>query len=436
MRSLWKQRLEPARQASARALALQVLDRWELGEGFADGLLHRALEASRFVERDRHFAQELAYGVLRAKRRLDFIIDLLAEAPLDFSTRNVLRLGLFQLNETRVPEHAAVHETVALAGRAKPLVNAILRRFLRERKELLECLAAQQIAIQASHPDFLVQRWEKQFGSAVTRTLLEWNNSPPPLTLRINHLAPDAERILRSSPHVRPCSNPERFTDMVEADQLDPSWLDNGLCYVQDPSTTEVCHLLDPRPGERVLDACAAPGGKTALLAQKMQNTGDLIAADSSPQRLKQLGGNLGRLHVTNVRFTLVDWLRLDAAAKPALDLLREKPFDRILADVPCSNTGVLRRRVDARWRLDPTDFQRMPDIQLAIVDALVPLLAPGGRLAYSTCSLECEENEDLVARIIRRHPALALIEMRSLTPWNDHVDGAFCALLQNNRGH
>lgn len=431
MSSYSKRRRKPEQPTSARLLALHVLDKWERGDGFADELLHQALKGTHLEERDRHFVQELAYGVLRSLSRLDFIIDALATGSVDSTTRNVLRLGVFQLMETRVPQHAAVNETVTLAGRAKGLVNAILRRFLREREILQEHLATQPLSIRESHPDFLVQRWERRLGVEATLSLLAWDNSAPPLTLRINRLAGAAAEALAAVPGVQSHSQHERFPGMLLADHLDPAWIADGLCYVQDASTLEACLLLNPQPGERVLDACAAPGGKSAFLAQLMLNSGDLVAADSNPERLRKLGGNLGRLHVTNTRFTLIDWLRTDTASPAALSLLREKPFDAILADVPCSNTGVLRRRVDARWRLEPADFQRMPRIQSTIVDSLVPLLAPGGRLVYSTCSIEQEENEHVVASLLDRHPGLTLVESCALRPWIDHVDGAYCALFR-----
>lgn len=426
-----QRRQKPEAVSGARALALDVLVAWARGDGFIDELLHRALAGSVLATRDRHFAQEVAYGVVRSLRRLDFLIDALASGDLDATTRNVLRLGLFQLLDTRVAQHAAVHESVALAGRAGSLVNAVLRRFLRERDNVMAALDAQTSAVRNSHPDFLAERWQAAFGTANTQFLFDWNNSPPPLTLRINRLAADAETTLRKADGVRVFDESgQRFPGMLEADALDTAWVEAGLCYVQDPSTITACRMLAPRPGERVLDACAAPGGKTSLLAEMMENSGDLIAADSNAQRLRQLGQNLGRLHVANVRFTLIDWLRMDAATPTALGLLREKPFDRILVDAPCSNTGVLRRRVDARWRLKPEDFSRMPRIQKAIVDALVSLLAPGGHLVYSTCSLEAEENEHVVEAILSRHSHLTLANTMTLRPWTDHVDGAFCALL------
>jgi len=202
--------------------------------------------------------------------------------------------------------------------------------------------------------------------------------------------------------------------------------LDSGHCYIQDPSTAIACQLLDPKPGEKILDACAAPGGKTAYLAQLMQNRGVIIACDRDCERLQSLKDNISRLGATIVRAVRYDWTRHD----PPEEILSIAPFDRILLDAPCTNTGVMRRRIDVRWRLGPEDFSRMSNEQLIISRAVFRLLKPGGILVYSTCSLEPEENEKVVRRLRTEVPALALEAQKDSLPFRDGFDGAFAMKL------
>jgi len=190
---------------------------------------------------------------------------------------------------------------------------------------------------------------------------------------------------------------------------------------VQDPSTLMAVELLAPKPGEAVLDACAAPGGKTSYIAELMHNEGQIAACDSSRPRLERLRENLHRLGVANAATQRVDWL---TQAGP----FEKESFDRILVDAPCSNTGVIRRRVDVRWRLTPADFEQMPQRQRRIMEAVIPLLKPGGTLVYSTCSLEPEEDELLAQGIARDFPQLTLAEMSRREPHRDRTDGAFAA--------
>jgi 16S rRNA (cytosine967-C5)-methyltransferase len=203
--------------------------------------------------------------------------------------------------------------------------------------------------------------------------------------------------------------------------ELPPAWLSGGLVYVQDPSTLLACDLLDPQPGETVLDACAAPGGKTSYLAELMRNEGRIVAADLWESRLARLRENMARLGVRNVEPLVLDGMLADSA-------LPDASFDRVLIDAPCSNTGVIRRRVDVRWRLTEEDFIRMPEQQLALLRRIAPLVRPGGTLVYSTCSLEAEENEQVVERACAEIPGLRFLESRRALPFVDGVDGAFAA--------
>jgi len=214
--------------------------------------------------------------------------------------------------------------------------------------------------------------------------------------------------------------------DFLKFSTLPTAGLACGHCYIQDPSTAIASYLLDPKPEERILDACAAPGGKTAHIAQLMQNRGAIIACDRDRERLEILKHNVRRLGATIVRAVRHDWSRNHTPE----EILSIAPFDRVLLDAPCTNTGVMRRRIDVRWRLRPEDFSRMSNEQLLISRAVIRLLKPGGVLVYSTCSLEREENEQLVRRLVAELPSLALETERDSFPFRDGLDGAFAARL------
>lgn len=402
---------------------MQALQNWEAGGTFADEVLYHALSGAHFNSYDRAFVTETFYGVLRNRTALDFLIGKLRDSLLDPMTRQVLRLGFYQVFWMRIPYHAAVNETVNISGRARGLVNALLRRSIREKEELQQQLDEAPPSIRFSHPDFLIQRWEKSLPPGDALRLCEWNNRPAELFVRANGLRTTPGDLLRDAPESEPLA---MFPRMLKLRQLPYPWIARGLCYVQDPSTLMAVELLDPKPGETILDSCAAPGGKTSYMADLMDNTGRICACDASRPRLERLRENLERLGILNTTMQRVDWANNPSPYDP-------ESFDRILVDAPCSNTGVIRRRVDVRWRLTPSDFELMPTRQRRIVDAVIPLLKPGGTLVYSTCSLEPEENECLVEAIAREYPQLTLVTTDRRLPVVDQTDGAFAAKFVRN---
>jgi len=414
-------------QRSARETALAALRLWRTEKGFADSIISGILANADLTLSDRAFALELFYGVLRNLTLLDFWIDCLRISRIESSVRDVLRLGVYQIFLLKTPEHAAVHETVAIAAKKqRSIVNAVLRTAIRQRNELFADANAQLLFVRTSHPQFLVERWQQHFGTEYTEKLCKWNNRPAPIYGRINRIKIDPEVFALLYPDSRPLpSNP----DFVEFNNLPTAALDSGQCYIQDPSTAMACQLLNPKPGEKILDACAAPGGKTTYLAQLMQNRGLIIACDRDRKRLQILKDNIGRLGTTIVRAIRHDWARDD----PPEEILSIAPFDRVLLDAPCTNTGVMRRRIDVRWRLRPEDFSRMSNEQLTIARAVIGLLKPGGTLVYSTCSLEPEENEQVVRRLLVEPPAPGLKAEKESLPFRDGFDGAYAAKILCN---
>jgi 16S rRNA (cytosine967-C5)-methyltransferase len=411
-------------QVSARRLALIALEQWQAEIARSDAIISRLLVDAPIGVADRGFAFELFYGVLRNLSLLDFWIGCLRPAKVDAEVRDILRLGLYQLLFLGTAQYAAVDESVALARpKARGVINAVLRTAVRQREEL-HCRAGDQpLSVRESHPEFLITRWQKYFGAAATLGLCRWNNQPAPIYGRINELVIDPDQFLHRYPQSEPC---EQWSGFVQFQSPPIDALSRGHCYVQDPSTRLACRLLDPHPGEKILDACAAPGGKTAYLAQLMQGRGAIFACDRDPKRIDVLRDNVTRMQATIVQVFQHDWQHelipagLQAAA----------PFDRILLDAPCTNTGVMRRRIDVRWRLEPDEFLRMQRLQLEIARGVLRLLKPGGVLVYSTCSLEPEENEGVVNRLINELPDTNPLQTVASLPFRDRCDGAFAAKI------
>src|SRR5437867_902868 len=280
---------------------------------------------------------------------------------------------------------------------------------------------AQPLFVRTSNPQFLLERWQQHFGAEHAQELCELNNLPAPVYARINLLRIDRTEFLRTYPESRLVPDNPNF---VKVNSLPSDALERGHCYVQDPSTTIACQLLDPKPGERILDACAAPGGKTALIAEQVKNRAFIAACDREQRRVRAMRANLQRLGAQIALVEQCDWTRQSRSIFQSAN----GGFDRVLVDAPCSNTAVMRRRVDVRWRLTPADFARMQERQFAIMRTVVGLLKPGGVVVYSTCSLEPEENEGVVRKTLANMSILSLEEEKRSLPFRDGFDGAFAA--------
>ena len=444
-RTLPPERSEMATPISAaRDLAARVLLRRLQGNAFVEDLLDDAFTTTKMRPDDRRLAQELVYGCVRWQTTLDWLIARKTEGrPQQPNVQVFLRLGLYQLFFLdRVPPHAACYETVEIAKRhglefQANFINAILRRSDAERATLapeLAALKSTQPDLGYSHPDWLVQRWTERWGPEDTRLLLEWNNTAPPTHVRVNTIKSDPTKLIERW----------RLHENVEYDFVRCPWADeghvftlkthpsianldsfrDGSFYVQDPSTLLAVQALDPWAGENILDLCAAPGGKTAYIAQRMENDGELLACDLTADRLRLVTENCTRLGVTCVK-------TLALGDHPEAALIQMK-FDKVLVDAPCSNTGVLRRRIDLRWRLQPEEIARLRATQLKLLALAAAHLNPGGTLVYSTCSLEPEENAEVVQEFLTTHPQFKLESERSLLPFRDGVDGAYVAKLKS----
>jgi 16S rRNA (cytosine967-C5)-methyltransferase len=405
-----------------RRAALSVLRAWAKGHDYAASLVDRHASRQRLSPRDRGLLNAIVLGVLRNRRLLDHWIAKFRKGKLDHETRDILRVGLCQILVLELPDHAAVFETVQL-GRApvRGLVNAVLRRAAGHQHKLSEELAELPSAVRFSHPDWLFKRWKSNFGKKPAIGLMEWDNRPAETIARVRRPDECAE-LAGDSESPGESALPPGF---VKIEGAVPSQLiASGAIYIQDPSTRHAVELLAPQSGERILDACAAPGGKAAMVADALGSAAGLVCTDSNESRLPRLRENLDRLGCGEAQIAVHDWTQ---PAPPEW----HGAFDAILADVPCSNTGVLRRRVDVRWRIQPENIEQLVALQRSIVENLLPCLKPGGRLVYSTCSIEPEENEAQAEAILAAHPGLSMAGSRRALPQTDSTDGAFAARFE-----
>ncbi|HMJ64920.1 MAG TPA: 16S rRNA (cytosine(967)-C(5))-methyltransferase RsmB [Candidatus Binatia bacterium] len=423
-----------------REIAVRILRRHAEDAGFIEDLLDLEVGKSSLESVDRRLVQELVFGVIRWQGTLDWLIGRKTKGRTQKQVLQILlRLGLYQIFWLeRIPEHAAVHETVELAkqlgfGPQAGFINAVLRGYIREREATLaelEALKREQPAIGYSHPEWLYTRWRSQWDEDKVRALLEWNNTPPPTYARLNSIKAAAEALAKQwetegvlfTPRQWDWTEPDTVFELRSHPSLAtlPSF-QQGLFYIQDPSTLLAVRLFDPKPGEAILDLCAAPGGKTTYIAQLMGNRGYIMAQDADLRRRELVRENCDRLGIR-----IVNLSRATTAFNPDLS----EPYDRVLVDVPCSNTGVMRRRVDLRWRIQPAELRRLAKTQFDLLTRAAAQVKVGGIIVYSTCSLEPEENGELVQKFLAKDTRFKLDTERALLPFQDSVDGAYVARL------
>jgi 16S rRNA (cytosine967-C5)-methyltransferase len=340
-----------------------------------------------------------------------------------------MRVGLYQiLFLDKVPDHAAVNEAVEFVKRLQgqksaDLTNAVLRNIIRSKNGIRYPKPEEDIAgylsAYYSHPSWLVKRWIKRYGEEFTKNLLIANNNKPNLTLRVNHLVTNKEEFKSLLDKVElKYSNSDYHPEFIRLANLtnitDWQYFAKGYFAVQDESTAFSCKLLDVKPGMRVLDLCSAPGGKTAFLADLMNNEGEIVAIDRYDSRLKILEKNLERMNVKNVKTIAVD-----------AEEYKDEPFDRILVDVPCSGLGTLTKKPDIKWKRDLGDIRKLTKIQSRLLEKSTELVKEGGYIVYSTCTIEPEENIEIINQFLLNHPEFKL----------EKADGTFPKELLDSNG-
>ncbi len=418
--------------ANPRQTACETLLRIRKEGGFADRLIDSELSNGILIGPDRGLYAELVFGVLRRQGTLDHILQQLLEKPmieLDPLALVILRIGLYQLTcLDRIPESAAVNESVNLAKLITPgtsgLINAVLRNYIRRRDTIsfpdMAANPAAAIAARHSQPEWLVEQWITQLGVAEAQQLAETSSQQPPLTLRVNTLRSDRSQLLqefeKQGIEAAPCRfSPDGITLAGRHTVSALPGFEAGLFAVQDEASQLAGQLLGAEPGERVWDACCAPGGKACHIAQIMDDRGELVATDISRSKLTLVQDSLRRLGIGSVSTAVADLHQPDT--------FPEGSFDRILLDAPCSGLGVIRRNPEAKWRLFSGDITRLAAVQKTLLKNAATRLKQGGTLLYSTCSTSEAENELVVEDFLLHNPGFMLEDLNDLFPqWSQLI--------------
>jgi 16S rRNA (cytosine967-C5)-methyltransferase len=420
-------------------------------------VLVAGLSDSALSREDRALAQELVLGVLRWQRSLDYFIEHYSErsiARLDLPVLIALRVGLYQLRHlSRIPQSAAVNESVNMVKRARTasaasLVNAVLRQAARHLDETAGAGIAdplERASVELSHPRWMLDRWHPLFGDHETRQLALANNSPTATAFRVNTLRASVKEVLADLTSEGVTTRESQVAHGAFVVESGPASVmtaaaRRGVIYVQDEASQLVSILLEPTSGHRVLDLCAAPGSKTSHIAALTEDKAWIVACDRHHHRLATLRASCQRLGVKSV-----DALELDATrALPFVAGGHE--FDRILVDAPCSGTGTLRGNPEIKWRLSADDLPRLAELQASLLEGAALSVASGGRLVYSTCSIEREENEEVVRRFLEATTLFQVIEPNAPAglitsdgfvrtfPHRNGTDGFFAAVLERAR--
>jgi len=442
-----------AEQTDPRQLALLGLQAVQRG-AYADAAVHQLLASAQLHDPDRGLFTELLYGCVRRRRTLEALVQQFVRKPPPPLLNWILHLGLYQLRYlTQVPAAAAVHTTVELAKRngfagLGGLVNGVLRNYLRQAIAGADPLQlppepVSRLGVLHSFPDWIVALWMHQFGEAETAALCAWMNQTPQIDLRVNPLVTSVAEVQAALQAVGVATAtlpalPQALRLQTHGGNLTalPGFAD-GWWMVQDGSAQLVSHLLNPQAGETIVDACAAPGGKTTHLAELMGDRGTIWACDRSPKRLQKILENAARLHLHSIQTRAVDVRQLEPFDPPA---------DRVLLDVPCSGLGTLHRHADARWRQSPETVTELTQLQGEILEQAMTWVKSGGHLVYSTCTLSTAENQDIIHAFLDRHPEWQLVPPApaslaapfvtpegwlQVLPHQHQMDGFFMALLR-----
>lgn len=438
---------------NARLTAVQIINSVFNDGAYANIALGKALGKQKHSELDRRFVTELVYGTIKAKGTIDWLLEQLVSRPLNKIEPiilNILRLGVFQIYFLeRIPASAACNESVNLAKKyghdgVVKFVNGVLRGAVRSKTSIVypdaEKDPKQYLALKEMHPEWLVKRWLKQFGFEDTQILCRFDNESPPLTLRVNTLVTDRKTLLAQLLEDEFEAEPSRWCDDGIVCNKIPSLSllfskYNNEFYIQDESSMLVAPILSPKPGETVIDVCSAPGGKTTHLAQLMQNKGIIYATDIHEHKIALIEENSKRLGIKIIKPSVNDAAEFNPEWEAVADC--------VLVDAPCSGLGVLRRRAEARWRKTKLDLKTFPPLQRDILRNAARYVKPGGRLVYSTCTLEQAENHYIPAEFLENNPNWQyaafshpltgdIVDELQLLPQREGTDGFYiCALVR-----
>lgn len=407
-----------ARPVTAREVALQVLTQVDEEGAYSNLQLNGALQRSGLTGPDAGLATELVYGTISRLSTIDYFLEQFVAkglAKLQPWVRNLLRLSFYQLHYLdRIPPHAAVNEAVNIAKKKghqgiSGMVNGVLRNVLRRKDNLKlpdHLPPLQRIALEHAYPEWMVGRWIKEYGEKEAEAICLANNEPPSVSVRVNRTKITRDELMRlmedEGLNVQASALSEDGIIVRSGGNMAlTEWYRDGLLSIQDESSMLVAAAVDPKPGMKVLDCCAAPGGKSSHIAEKLRGEGEVIANDVHPHKAKLIEDQASRLELDTIRTTTSDALELAEQYPP-------ESFDRILLDAPCSGLGVIRRKPDLKWAKTPEDINGISELQQRLLDGVAGLLKPGGILVYSTCTIEKRENTQVVEAFLSRHPEFA----------------------------
>ncbi|MFJ7696428.1 16S rRNA (cytosine(967)-C(5))-methyltransferase RsmB [Lysinibacillus fusiformis] len=405
---------------NVRDAALSILLAVDKNQAYSNLLLNETIKRHKIEAKDRALLTELTYGTLQHKMTLDYYLEPFIRGSIDHWVRWLLRISLYQMQYlTRIPAHAAVNEAVEIAKRRghrgiASTVNGILRSVLRQGVPAITDIEnpIERLAIETSHPIWLVQRFVDNYGLEVATGMLHENNVPPMQTVRVNTTKVTVEQaIAELEAEGLTAKQSDVIPECLHITNGQPARthaFKEGHITIQDESSMIPANVLHPSPGMRVLDMCAAPGGKTTHLAEIMKNEGSILATDLHPHKLDLIDHNTERLGLDIIETAPID-------GRKAPEFLQAESYDAILVDAPCSGLGVMRRKPDIKYTKREEDLENLQTIQLALLDAATKVLKIEGKLVYSTCTVDKQENEGTVKAFLATHPEMEAIQLESL---------------------
>lgn len=401
-----------AKKKNVRETALELLDTIEKNQAYSNLLLHHAIEKNYLPTKDIGLLTELTYGTLQRKMTLDYYLKgfLKKANKMENWVKNLLRLTLYQMVYLdKIPDRAAIFEAVEIAKKRghkgiASMVNGVLRSIQREGLPSLTSIedTVERLAIETSHPHWLIKRWVEQFGFEKTKEMGEVNLTAPLQTARVNTTRITreecAKRLVEEGFQIELSPIIPEAIRALKGNLASSSAFKEGMLTIQDESSMLVAYALGVTKDETVLDACAAPGGKSTHIAEKMNNSGQVISLDLHEHKVKLINDNAGRLGLQNIKTRTMD-------SRQASENFPPEFFDRILLDAPCSGLGVMRRKPDMKYTKKEQDLSQLSKIQQKLLESVSPLVKKGGVLVYSTCTVDREENENTVANFLIHHP-------------------------------
>ncbi|MFS0574274.1 16S rRNA (cytosine(967)-C(5))-methyltransferase RsmB [Sporosarcina sp. 179-K 3D1 HS] len=405
---------------NVRDAALSILLEINQHQAYSNLLLNRTIKKYKIEAKDRGLLTELTYGTLQHRMALDYYLEPFVRGKLNDWVRELLRLSIYQIVYlTKIPPHAVVHEAVEIAKRRghkriAPTVNGILRNVLRQGVRSLEDLpeGTRKTAIETSHPEWLIKRWTEQFGETEAVAMAHENNNPGTITLRVNTAKATVDEVIAmlqsEEVEVRRGEVVPSALIPVKGNPIETKAFRNGFVTIQDESSMLPAFALDVSPGMRVLDMCAAPGGKTTHIAELMKDEGEVLAHDLHEHKLSLIRENADRLGLTSIQAKSGDSRKLT-------DIYEPSSFDRILVDAPCSGFGVIRRKPEIKYNKTIEDLAGLPIIQSELLDTAHLLIKPGGLIVYSTCTVDEAENRDVAERFLQKHADMEKVPLGQL---------------------